>query len=247
MLKVGELATRTGLTVRTLHFYDEIGLLAPAARTRAGHRLYSVREVERLQQIGSLRGLGLSLEEIRACLERPDVSLERVLEMHLERLDEELDLRRRLRGRLETLLERVRSEDEASLEELLVTIEVTTMFEKYYTPEQLEQLRAREETIGQERIEEAQDEWAAVFAGFQEASARGAEPSDPEVLALARKARSLIEEFTGGDPGIARSLANMYRSEGPERVLGPHGYEVAGGAWELMQKASAALGGGDET
>ena len=62
-LRVGELAARAGVTVRTLHHYDEIGLLRPA-RTAAGHRRYGPAEVERLQQITSLRALGVPLAEI---------------------------------------------------------------------------------------------------------------------------------------------------------------------------------------
>ena len=69
-LKVGELAKRTGLTVRTLHHYDEIGLLRPSLRTEAGHRLYTTVDVARLQQVLSLRQLGFGLEEVRDCLGR---------------------------------------------------------------------------------------------------------------------------------------------------------------------------------
>ena len=70
-LKVGELARRTGLTVRTLHHYDEIGLLKPSLHTESGHRLYTAGDVARLQQVISLRQLGFSLEEVRDCLDRP--------------------------------------------------------------------------------------------------------------------------------------------------------------------------------
>ena len=63
--KVGALARQTGLTVRTLHHYDEIGLLAPSLRTGAGHRLYTADDLGRLLQILSLRQLGLSLDEVR--------------------------------------------------------------------------------------------------------------------------------------------------------------------------------------
>ena len=81
--KVGELARRTGLSVRTLHYYDEIGLLSPSRRTEAGHRLYTAGDVVRLQQIKSLRHLGFGLKEIRECLDRPDFPLSRVIELHL--------------------------------------------------------------------------------------------------------------------------------------------------------------------
>jgi hypothetical protein len=57
--KVGELAAATGLTVRTLHYYEEVGLLVASGRTEAGHRLYDDAEVERLYRICLLRHLGL--------------------------------------------------------------------------------------------------------------------------------------------------------------------------------------------
>ena len=64
--KVSELARRTGVTIRTLHHYDAIGLLTPSNRTPGAHRLYSSEDVSRLHQIHSLRTLGFPLAEIRA-------------------------------------------------------------------------------------------------------------------------------------------------------------------------------------
>ena len=59
--KIGELARATGLTVRTLHHYDEIGLLVPSERTQAGYRLYGEQDVRRLYEIRALRDLGIPL------------------------------------------------------------------------------------------------------------------------------------------------------------------------------------------
>ncbi len=67
--KVGELAKQTGLTVRTLHHYDEIGLLKPSRRTRSGHRLYGEADVQRLYRILALRRLGFALSEIETVLD----------------------------------------------------------------------------------------------------------------------------------------------------------------------------------
>ncbi len=86
--KVGDLAEQTRLSVRTLHHYDEIGLLSPSGRTEGGHRLYSAEDVLRLQQIRSLRALGFGLGEIRECLENPGFSAQRVIEMHVSGLKE---------------------------------------------------------------------------------------------------------------------------------------------------------------
>src|SRR5271170_3568902 len=94
-LKVGELAKRTGLTVRTLHHYDEIGLLRPSLHTESGHRLYTASDVARLQQVLSLRQIGFSLEEIAGCLDRPGFSPQEVIHLHVSRLREQI----RLQGR----------------------------------------------------------------------------------------------------------------------------------------------------
>src|SRR5439155_25862360 len=95
-LKVGELARRTGLTIRTLHHYDAIGLLRPSLHTEAGHRLYTAGDVARLQQVLSLRQLGFSLEEIRDCLDQNDFSPLEVIRLHVARLPEQIELQRRL-------------------------------------------------------------------------------------------------------------------------------------------------------
>jgi len=73
--KVGELARATGLTVRALHHYDELGLLVPSERTFAGYRLYGDRDVRRLYRIVALRGLGLRLDEIAEVIDGAGLDL----------------------------------------------------------------------------------------------------------------------------------------------------------------------------
>src|SRR5262245_3386269 len=104
--KVGELAKRTGLTVRTLQYYDDIGLLTPSYRTRSGHRLYLGRDIARLQQIVSLRELGFSLDEIRQSTTQPGFSLRNVIQLHVERLKDQIEAQRRLCLRLEAIAQR---------------------------------------------------------------------------------------------------------------------------------------------
>ena len=125
-LKVGELAKRTGLTVRTLHHYDEIGLLKPSLHTEAGYRLYTAADVARLQQVLSLRQLGFALEEVRDCLDRPGFAPLEVIRLHVARLREQIELQRKLCERLETLAEHFRTAAEVSADEFLYTIEVMT-------------------------------------------------------------------------------------------------------------------------
>jgi DNA-binding transcriptional MerR regulator len=140
--KVGRLAKQTGLSVRTLHYYEEIGLLSPSRRTEAGHRLYAASDVVRLQQITSLRQLGFTLKEIRAYLNRPNFSAQRVIQLHILRLREQIELQQKLCDRLEAITAGLRSAKEIPTEKFIQTaMEVISMserLEKYYTPEQLE-------------------------------------------------------------------------------------------------------------
>src|ERR1043165_8711269 len=107
--KVGELAGRTGLTVRTLHHYDAIGLVSPSGRTGSahgsGHRLYTSADVARLQQVLSLKQLGFSLEEVRDYLSRADYDPRRVVRMHLERVRSQAEELRHLADRLAGLVD----------------------------------------------------------------------------------------------------------------------------------------------
>src|SRR3954452_14872931 len=112
--KVGELARRTGLTIRTLHHYDEIGLLKPTLHTESGHRLYTSRDVARLQQVLSLRQLGFSLEEVHDCLDRPGFSPLEVIRLHIARLREQVEWHRKLCERLEAVAAIFRAAGEVS-------------------------------------------------------------------------------------------------------------------------------------
>jgi DNA-binding transcriptional MerR regulator len=212
-LKVGELAERTGVSVRTLHYYEEVGLVAPRERTGAGHRLYGREEVLRLQQVRSLVQLGFSLDEVRDFLKRPEASPEHVLDLHIAKLDEALEQQRRLRQRLGSLARRLRAAEEVSVDDFLNAIEEMTMLEKHYTPEQLETLSSRAEALGPEGMEKAQAQWAELIAAAKAAMARGAEPTEESVQELARRWQGLVEQFTGGAPGIRRSLGNLYRED----------------------------------
>ena len=105
--QVGELARRTGLTVRTLHHYHAIGLLSPSRRSAAGYRLYGEADVARLHRIISLRQLGLSLEQVAESLSLPGSSIGQVLRLQVERLRERMEAERRLCERLESIVRRV--------------------------------------------------------------------------------------------------------------------------------------------
>ena len=215
-LRVGELARAAGVTVRTLHHYDSLGLLVPSARTQAGHRLYSPDDVQRLYRLLALREVGLPLAEIGPLLDAGNGVADTV-RRHLDRVEQQLGGLERLRLRLTRLLAALDG-DGASTDQFLDAMEAMTMFEKYYTPEQLEQLEQRRAEFGDERIKQVEQEWSDLYARLRELREAGVDPGDPEPQALGRRAGELIQMFTGGDPGIAASLQRMYQSQGPEKA-----------------------------
>lgn len=216
-LKVGDLAKQTGVSPRTLHYYDEIGLLSPSQRTDAGYRLYGEAEIIRLQQIISLRQLGFPLERIRECLLKPnEFSPHHVLQLQLSQLKEQIALQQQLCNKLEAIASRLQTTETVSIEAFIQVIEVTMMIDKYYTQEQQAHLQERYEQLGEERIRQAEAEWQDVIGQARMLMESDADPASEAVQAVAQRWRSLIEEFTGGDAGIAQSLQTMYQQEGTE-------------------------------
>jgi len=218
--KVGELAKRTGVSVRALHHYDEIGLLSPSLRSESGYRLYAEADVIRLQQIRSLRSLGFSLDESRVFLQRPDVTPDRVLRLHIDHLKEQIEMQQSLCDRLERVAQRWRSDEKVPTEEFLHIIEVTNMFDKYFTPEQMEEIKQRGEVVGQARIQEVEAEWPQLIALVKAEIDKGTDPADERVQELARRWTGLVQEFTGGNPGITESVGRMYKEETTMQVPG---------------------------
>jgi MerR family transcriptional regulator, thiopeptide resistance regulator len=211
-LKVGELARRTGLTIRTLHHYDEIGLLKPSLHTESGHRLYTAGDVARLQQVLSLRQLGFSLEEARACLDRPDFSPPEVIRLHVARLREQMVLQRMLCERLEALAARLRTAGEVSADEFLRVIEEMTMVENLYTPEQMKQFEEVGKQVGPDEIQAVNEAWTALLAEVR--ANRDLDPASPQAQALAQRWDELRERTMRGYqafPELKQAIADNYK------------------------------------
>lgn len=123
MKTVGEISKMTGISVRTLHHYDEIGLLKPARVTDAGYRLYDDDALERLQHILMFRELQFSLKEIGEMLDAPDFdtrqALEtqiRLLEMQREHLEHLIAMARQIQKKGEKMMD-LRAFDQSKMDE----------------------------------------------------------------------------------------------------------------------------------
>jgi len=91
VLTVGGVARLAGVTVRTLHHYDEIGLVAPGGRTRAGYRTYGTEEIERLQEVLFFRELGFGLDDIKRIIGQPGYNRAEALHRQRQMLESQAD------------------------------------------------------------------------------------------------------------------------------------------------------------
>lgn len=217
----GELADDTGVSVRALHYYEEIGLLIPSARSRAGQRLYGVDDVAKLHQIVALRDLRFSLGQIAEMLASPDSSPLAVIQLHLEHLRGEVSQRQVLCQKLEVLADTLEQHGRASAGHFLEALRWTTLIDEYYSSDHLEFLAEQPDMFSEEEIERVQDEWREVFARMREAMDAGLDPADESVQALVDRMSDLVEMFTGGDEGVRATLAEMWTDDQqPHHVVG---------------------------
>ena len=116
--KIGDLAKLTGLTVRTLRFYDQIGLFSSSGQTESGHRLYSESDLSRLHQILSLKELGLSLEEVRTVLTGGQISPLEIVNLQIDRIKEQIKLQQKLLDQLGHVSKLMQGKAELTVEDL---------------------------------------------------------------------------------------------------------------------------------
>src|SRR6185369_11969573 len=229
-----EFASLTGVTVRTLHYYDRLGLLKPSRYTGAGYRQYGERDFARLEQIVALKFIGFSLKEIKSILARESVDLAAALRQQREAISEKrkrLDHAIRAIQRAEYV---VGVNQDAGWEVFAKIIEVNNMqsdmnwSRKYYSDEARKEVEHRAATIPQEVIEQAQRDWATLIAEVDVAAKAGEDPSSEKSQALASRWSKLIEGFTGGSAEIQGGLNKMYadRENWPASMPKPFGEDV---------------------
>jgi DNA-binding transcriptional MerR regulator len=113
-LTIGELARRTGSTVRTIRFWSDSGLVPPTERTEGGYRLYDLDAVARIDLVRTLRDLGLGLEVVEQVLRR-QVDLDQVVQTHARALDAQIRALRLRRAVLRTVAKRTSTIEEVAL------------------------------------------------------------------------------------------------------------------------------------
>jgi DNA-binding transcriptional MerR regulator len=232
--KVGDLSGATGLTVRTLHHFDEIGLLRPSERSPAGHRLYTADDVRRLYHVLALRQLGLSLADVGGSLAGGG-DLTSVVLGQLAQVEGQVMRLQQLRQQLAGLAQALGEAREPSIDQLIEAMEAM-MQTTYFTAEQLARLKARHAEVGGDAFSRWRQQWTAIAAEVQAHIAAGTDPADPQVQVTARRWTELMEDMTGGDRAILSGMYAKMDGKGPEAATLN---VVSNDVWAYIKRAFA--------
>lgn len=263
LYRTGEFAKTASVTLRTLRFYDKVGLLSPSQYTEAGYRLYSEADLLTLQRILALKFLGFSLEEIKFCLRRSPGQLREALAQQRAMMQEK-------RSRLDKLIKAI-EETEALLaagqcdwQSIARVIQMIQMeqknewVKKYFNDEQIQKMQELGYTSyseaaleklrqGGEWTEEdqkrADEQWRYVAAEARRLAAVGADPAGEEAQALAKVKSDLLFAFTQGDPeitaGLGRFWDNFHTLPKDERPFDASVYDAGDAGTKLLEDAMA--------
>ena len=142
MMTVKEIAEITGISARTLHYYDEIGLLKPTAKSEAGYRLYDDKSLETLQQILFFREFDIPLKEIKSIITSPDFDRNQILQMQRKMLVAKKERMERLIASIDDILKGENKMDFSVFNEKEIEEMFQTMFD--HMPENIRKISINE-------------------------------------------------------------------------------------------------------
>jgi MerR family transcriptional regulator, thiopeptide resistance regulator len=205
LLKVGELAKRTGVTVRALHHYDSIGLLRPSGRSDGGYRLYNRDDVARLHGIQTLRQMGVPLAEVAQLLDSGTSSLSAILARQLSALDQEIARNRALRERLGVMQLVLAAGRHPEIGDWLASLAMMSTYEQYFSVGELK--------LAFERWKQCEAEWPALVQAIRAAMGRGVPPDSIELQPLLQQWMDLTVRWMDGDLEFLRRWGSMLREQ----------------------------------
>ena len=212
-MRISEVAKLTGITVRTLHYYDEIGLLKPSEITEAGDRLYSREDLEILQQILFFRELDFPLSEIKEIMNNPNYDKEEALKKQKELL---IQQRQRIEGLIKLIEKRIEGDNNMSFKEFdMNEIEenkkkyAKEVKERWGTSKAYEESEKKTSSYNKEKWGDINQETSEIFKGFAEL--RNSDPGSEEVQELVRRWQKYItDNFYTCTNEILSGLGLMY-------------------------------------
>ena len=240
---VGELARLTGLTTRTLHHYETLGLLRPTQRTPAGYRLYDGGHLAQRHAVLAYRYLGLPLKDIAALLAAQTPPLRELLARQSAVVEERIARHQRL---LEALGRCTRSLDDGSHaldDDLLGIITATRLCEESLTSDEHKRLADTRAALSDDEVAALQAETSTLMKKLEAARRREADPASAPVLALVRRFAQMRERIAGKDKAfhdkirrIAAQSPALLRASG----ITPELADYARRAREALERTDAA-------
>ena len=216
--RIGEVATATGLSVRALHHYDQVGLVAPSTRTSGGHRLYTGADLAVLYQVTALRQLGLSLDQIAVLLAgRADVR--QVIDEQLVQVDRQIRLATRLRKQLLAARETGTDADGAGFTEI---IKLAGDLTGYLDAEQIDAMRRRMGELGVVAEHAVGVEIPRLYGEAMREMTSGTPPSDPAVRRIVTRLDELSGLLRGPDSEASTAVRALWVDRGMQQPPG-HG------------------------
>jgi len=207
LLKIGELAKRTGVTIRALRHYDEIRLLVPSARSDGGFRLYDQNDVAKLYRIQALSRLNLPLAEVQRILNDGAATLPNVIEQQIASLGQQIEHAAALRAHLTELQEQLRQRHEPSMNDWLGALERMSAHSKYFSDDELQGLSARRNATGNG------EEKAKPTAALRQLMSEGAAADTTAAKELAARWMALLMDEVGGDEALLMKYYAMQWNE----------------------------------
>jgi DNA-binding transcriptional MerR regulator len=212
LYRTGEFALKSGVTVRTLRYYDSEGLLKPFCYSQSGHRFYNEMDFYRLEQIQTLKFIGLSLRDIKEIIKNGRGDIQRSLKAQKEAIREKINHLEIVVKAIDRADESINIENRLDWQRFAGIIRAIHMekkydwFEKFHTKEQLDSLAQRKFT--EEDQIAVSKAWADLYEDVRKNMDK--DHKSPEVQELAGRWLNLVNQFTGGDPGLETNLKKAY-------------------------------------
>jgi len=239
---IREFAELTHVTVRTLHYYDQIGLLEPSFERPNGYRVYTDADLLKLQQIVTLKFMGFSLEEIRRLLESKGYEAAKALRGQAAAVKDEIARLREASRAIDQVLARLEKDGRIHKQKLIKIMEVIQMgedvkkawHEKFLSEADLKKFEEIGKKYTPETMKDYQDRWAALIDEVKRNI--GLDPASAKAQDLGKRWTDLFNEAYGGHPELKPKIAEAYRSGAipkEDNMIGPE-------VWDFIKKVHAA-------
>jgi len=235
-------AKLTRVTVRTLHYYDQIGLLRPSFERPNGYRVYTDADLLRLQQIVTLKFMGFSLTEIRRLLDGKGYEAVKSLKVQAQAVRDEIVRLREASRAIDQVLARLEKDGRIHKKKLIKIMEVIQMgedvkkgwHEKYFSEADLKKFQEIGKKYTPEEMLAYQDRWTALIAEVK--GSLKLDPAGEKAQDLGRRWKALLDEAYGGYPELKAKIGQAY-TEGAipkdQNMIPPE-------VWDFIKKVHAA-------